>query len=161
VGHIKRILQNRKGDTFIFIIILVFFILTLSAILIEYFRMESLYQQVEYVIQRGVNTSVEYGMRDEYRRDGCALLAAEAAEERLYEYLHESMELDSGMNKYAGDEWVYELEIQSVNVTESPPRLTLDGVIRTRSIFNFLTGEVRLPFHISSVNNRIQEGGSK
>lgn len=158
---IKRILLNRKGDTFVFIIIIVFFILTLSAILIEYFRMESLYQQVEYVLQRGVNSAVEYAMRDEYRRDGYALLDTAVAEERLYEYLHESIALDSGLNKYAGDEWVYELEIESIHATETPPRLTVDGALRTRSIFSFLTGEVRLPFSISSVNTQITEGGSE
>jgi hypothetical protein len=123
--------------------------------------MESLYQQVEYVLQRGVNSSVEYAMRDEYRRDGYALLDTEAAEEKLYEYLHESMGLDSEMNKYAGEEWNYRLEIQSIHATESPPRLTLDGEIKTRSIFSFLTGEVQLPFSISSVNTRITEGGSE
>ncbi|AOT68761.1 hypothetical protein [Geosporobacter ferrireducens] len=161
MGKIKGILKNCRGDTFVFILILVFFILTLSAILIEYFRMESLYQQVEYVLQRGVNSSVEYAMRDEYRRDGYALLDTEAAEEKLYEYLHESMGLDSEMNKYAGEEWNYRLEIQSIHATESPPRLTLDGEIKTRSIFSFLTGEVQLPFSISSVNTRITEGGSE
>jgi DNA-binding transcriptional regulator of glucitol operon len=41
VGFIKRTLQNRRGDAFVFILILVFFILTLAAILIEYFRMEA------------------------------------------------------------------------------------------------------------------------
>ncbi|SHJ20321.1 hypothetical protein SAMN02745975_01515 [Geosporobacter subterraneus DSM 17957] len=161
MGKIKGILKNCRGDAFVFILILVFFILTLSAILIEYFRMESLYQQVEYVLQRGVNSSVEYAMRDEYRRDGYALLDTEAAEEKLYEYLHESMGLDSEMNKYAGEEWNYRLEIQSIHATESPPRLTLDGELRTRSIFSFLTGEVRFPFSISSVNTRITEGGSE
>ncbi|MEG6521366.1 hypothetical protein [Desulfotomaculum sp. 1211_IL3151] len=156
-----RILQSRRGDTFIFIIILVFFILTLAAVLIEYFRIESLYQQVEYVLQRGVNSAVEYAMQDEYRRDGHALLDTEIAEERLYEYLHESMALDSGLNKYSNGEWVYELEIEDIHATESPPRLTLDGTLRTHSIFSFLTGEVRLPFSISSVNIRITEGGSE
>jgi len=159
VGNFKRILQNRRGDTFIFILILVFFILTLSAILIEYFRMESLYQQVEYVIQRGVNSSVEYAMMDEYRRDGYAQLDSSLAKEKLYEYLHENMKLDAGLNKYADEEWVYELEIKNINATDNPPRLTLDGVLKTHSIFNFLTGEVKLPFSISSVNNRIEEGG--
>ena len=96
----KYILQNRKGDVFIFIVILVFFILTLSAILIEYFRMESLYQQVEYVLQRGVNASVEYAMLDEYRRDGHARMDSALAEERLYEYLHESIKLDADLSKY-------------------------------------------------------------
>jgi len=161
VGKIKGILRDRKGDTFVFILILVFFILTLSAILIEYFRMESLYQQVEYVLQRGVNSAVEYAMRDEYRRDGYALLDTEAAEERLYTYLHESMGLDSELNKYAGEEWNYCLEIKNIHATESPPRLTLNGELRTRSIFSFLTGEVRLPFNISSVNTQITEGGSE
>lgn len=160
MGHIRRTLQNRRGDAFVFILILVFFILTLSAILIEYFRMESLYQQVEYVLQRGVNASVEYAVLDEYRRDGYARMDSDLAEKKLYEYLHESMELDSGLNKYAGEEWAYELEIERIDVTDTPPRLTLNGVLKTRSIFSFLTGDVRLPFSISSVNNRIQEGGS-
>lgn len=160
MGKIKRVLQNRRGDTFIFIIILVFFILTLSAILIEYFRMESLYQQVEYVLQRGVNSAVEYAMLDEYRRDGVARMDTAAAEEKLYECLHESMELDAGLNKYADDQWDYQLEIENVHATESPPRLTLDGALKTHSVFSFLTGEVRLPFSISSVNTRT-EGGSE
>lgn len=161
MGVIKRTLQNRKGDTFVFILILVFFILTLAVILIEYFRMESLYQQVEYVLQRGVNSAVEYAMKDEYRRDGYALMDTELAKETLYDYLYESIELDSGLNKYAGDKWVYELEIENLHATESPPRLTLDGAIRTRSIFAFLPGEIELPFSISSVNTQLTEGGSQ
>lgn len=164
MGTIKKLLKNRRGDTFVFIIILVFFILTLAAILIEYLRMESLYQQIEYVLQRGVNSAVEYSIKDEYRRDGYVLLDTEVAEEKLYEYLHESMELDAELNKYAGTQWNYRLEIERIHATESPPRLTLDGEIRTRSIFSFLTGDVRLPFSISSVNTQITEiteGGSE
>ena len=161
MGHFKRTLQNRRGDAFVFILILVFFILTLSAILIEYFRMESLYQQVEYVLQRGVNASVEYAVLDEYRRDGYARMDSDLAEDTLYSYLHESMGLDAALNKYAGEQWVYQLEIKGIDATDEPPRLTLDGVLKTRSIFSFLTGDVRLPFTISSVNNRIEEGGSE
>jgi len=161
VGHFRRIMNNRKGGAFVFILILVFFILTLAAILIEYFCMESLYQQVEYVLQRGVNDSVEYAMLDEYRRDGYSRMDSALAEETLYEYLHESMGLDSDLNKYADGQWVYQLEIESIDATDNPPRLTLKGALKTRSIFSFLTGEVRLPFTISSVNNRIEEGGSE
>lgn len=161
MGHFRRIMNNRKGGAFVFILILVFFILTLAAILIEYFRMESLYQQVEYVLQRGVNDSVEYAMLDEYRRDGYSRMDSALAEETLYEYLHESMGLNSELDKYADGQWVYKLEIESLDVTDEPPRLTLKGALKTRSIFSFLTGEVRLPFTISSVNNRIEEGGSE
>ena len=161
MDRFRCILQNRKGDTFVFILILVFFILTLSAILIEYFRMESMYQQVEYVLQRGVNASVEYAMLDEYRRDGYARMDTAIAEDTLYTYLHESMKLDTDLNKYAGEQLAYQLEIESINATENPPRLTLKGALKTRSIFRFLAGEVRLPFNISSINKKIQEGGSE
>ena len=74
-------------------------------------------------------------------------------------YLHESMKLDADLSKYIGEEWVYELEIKHINATDIPPRLTLEGALKTRSIFSFLTGDVRLPFRISSVNTRIEEGG--
>jgi len=160
VGHFNPIVNNRKGDIFVFILILVFFIITIAVILMEYSRMESLYQQVEYVIQRGVNSSVEYAMRDDYRRDGYSQMDRILAEEKLYEYLHESMGLDAELNKYADNQWVYQLEIERINATDDPPRLTLNGALKTRSVFNFLTGEIRLPFSISSVNIRIEEGGS-
>jgi hypothetical protein len=161
VGTIKRILQNRKGDAFVFVLILIFFIMSLAVILTEYFRMESLYQEVEYVLQRGVNSSVEYAMMDDYRRDGYARMDTAVAEEKLYKYLHESVGLDSDLNKYAGNQWVYRLEIESIDATDEPPCLTLKGVLKTRSIFGFLAGEVRLPFTISSVNHRITKGGSE
>lgn len=144
-----------------FILILVFFILTLSAILIEYFRMESMYQQVEYVLQRGVNASVEYAMLDEYRRDGYARMDTALAKDTLYTYLHESMKLDTGLNKHTGEQWVYQLEIENLDASESPPCLTLKGTLKTHSIFSFLSGDIRLPFTISSVNNRIEKGGSE
>lgn len=160
MGASKLILKNRKGDAFVFILILVFFIMTLAAVLIEYKRMESLYQQIEYTLQRGVNSAVEYAIRDAYRKDGYVLLDTAEAEEKLYEYLHENMELDSELNKYVDGEWVYELEIKNIQVTESPPRLMFNGLLRTRSIFSLLPGDVRLPFSISSINIRT-EGGSE
>jgi hypothetical protein len=158
--YFKRMMNNRKGDVFLFILILVFFILTLAVILSEYFRIESLYQQAEYVIQRGVNSSVEYAMRDDYRRDGYSRMDSALAEETLYAYFHENMGLDSELNKYDGNQWVYQLEVERIDATDSPPCLTLTGTLKTRSVFNFLSGTIRLPFTISSVNIRIEEGGS-
>lgn len=160
MGHFHQIINDRKGDVFLFILILVFFILTLAVIISEYSRIESLYQQAEYVVQRGVNSSVEYAMRDDYRRDGYSRMDSALAQEMLYAYFHENMGLDSELNKYAGNQWVYQLEIERIDTTDSPPCLTLAGALKTRSVFNFLSGTIRLPFTISSVNIRIEEGGS-
>lgn len=160
MGNAGHILKCKQGDGLVFILILIFFISTLAAIVIEYYRMDSLYQQVEYVLQRGVNASVEYAMLDEYRKDGYARMDSDLAEEKLYEYFHESMKLDRELNKYSGEQWVYTLEIQSLTATDDPPRLIIKGQLKTRSVFSFLTGEVRLPFTLSSSNYRIDEGGS-
>lgn len=149
------ILRDKYGDGLVFVFIIIFVILTLATIIIEYFRLDSLYQQVDYVLQRGVNASVEYAMLDEYRKDGYALMDSVLAQERLYEYFHESMKLDRNLNKHSGKQWVYTLEIQSITATDEPPRLILKGQLKTRSVFSFLTGEVRLPFTLSSSNNRI------
>ena len=150
-----RILKSQKGDTLFFIFIIVFVILTLSAIIIEYFRLESLYQQVEYELQRGVNTAVEYAILDEYRRDDTAKMDTSIAEQELYDYFNQNMKLDQENNKYSDNRFVYQLKIRTFSAAESPPRLTIEGWIGTRSIFNFLTGEIRLPFTISSSNSRI------
>lgn len=155
MAMILRILKSKEGDAIFYIFIIVFVILTLSAIIIEYFRMDSLYQQVEYELQRGANSSVEYAMLDEYRRDGVAKMDSTIAEEELYNYLHQSMKLDRELCKYSDGKPVYRLEIQSVTAIECPPRLTIKGQVKTRSTFSFLTGEIRLPFAISSSNNRI------
>lgn len=150
-----QILKSKKGDAIFFIFMIMFVILTLSAMIIEYFRIDSLYQQVEYELQRGVNSSVEYAMLDQYRRDDAAKMDSAIAEQELYDYLNHSMELDQELDKYFDNKLVYQLDIQSITATEAPPRLTIEGQLITRSNFSFLTGEIRLPFTISSSNNRI------
>ncbi len=150
------ILKSKKGDGLVYIFILIFFIITLAAIVIEYFRMDSLYQQVDYVLRRGVNSSVEYAMLDEYRKDGVARMDSALAEERLYQYFYENMKLDGDLNKYSGEQWIYTLEIQSIIATDHPPRFVLKGQLKTRSVFSFLKGEIRLPFTLSSSNTRIE-----
>lgn len=150
-----RILKSKKGDAIFFIFMIMFVILTLSAMIIEYFRMDSLYQRVEYELQRGVNSSVEYAMLDQYRRDDAAKMDSAIAKQELYDYLNHSMELNQELDKYFDNKLVYQLDIQSITATEAPPRLTIEGQLKTRSNFSFLTGEIRLPFSISSSNNRI------
>lgn len=156
-----NILKSKHGDGLIFVFIIVFVIFTLTAMVIEYYRMDTMYQQIDYVLRRGMDSSVEYAMLDEYRRDRYARMDSALAQEKLYEYLYKSMKLDRDLNKYSDEgQWVYTLEIESLTATDDPPQLCLKGYLKTRSIFSFLTGEVRLPFTLTSGNTRIDEGGS-
>ncbi len=156
-----NILKSNRGDGLIFVFIIIFVIFTLTAMVIEYYRMDTMYQQIDYVLRRGMDSSVEYAMLDEYRRDRYARMDGTLAQEKLYEYLYESMKLDRDLNKYSDEgQWVYTLEIESLTATDDPPLLVLKGYLRTCSIFSFLTGEIRLPFTLTSGNIRIDEGGS-
>ena len=105
-------------------------------------------------MQRGVNSAVEFAIRDEYRRDGITKMDSVLAEETLWDYFHQNMKLDQEFSKYAGSKLKYRLEIQGITITEEPPCLTLKGWLKTHSIFNFLAGEIKLPFTISSSNNK-------
>lgn len=156
-----NILKSNRGDGLIFVFIIIFVVFTLTAMVIEYYRMDTMYEQIDYVLRRGMDSSVEYAMLDEYRRDRYARMDGTLAQEKLYEYLYESMKLDRDLNKYSDEgQWVYTLEIESLTATDDPPRLVLKGYLRTRSIFSFLTGEIHLPFTLTSGNTRIDEGGS-
>lgn len=155
MAKVLQILRTQKGDAIFFIFIIIYVILTLSAIVFEYFRIDSLYQQVEYELQRGVNSSVEYAMLDEYRRDGVAKMDSDVAQDEFYTYLHQSMKLDRELEKYSDKKLVYTLDIQSITATDDPPRLTIQGQLKLRSCFSFLPSDIRLHFSISSINSRI------
>ena len=155
MAEVLQCLKNQKGDILFFIFIIIFVIMTLSAMIIEYFRLETMYQKVEYQLQRGVNTAVEYAILDEYRRDFDLKMDTVAVQQELYDYFSQSMGLDRDLNKYADSKFLYQLRIRNISVAESPPRLIIEGWIRTQSIFSFLSGEIRLPFTISSRSARI------
>jgi hypothetical protein len=155
VAEVMKILRGRNGDAIFFIFIIMYVILTLSAVVFEYFRIDGLYQQVEYELQRGVNSSVEYAILDDYRRDNYAKMDCDIARNELYDYLLQSMKLNGELEKISDGKPVYALDIQDVTATDDPPRLTIEGQIKLRSCFSFLPGEIRLPFEISSSNNRM------
>lgn len=157
--RIVSILKNKHGDGLIFTFILIFVVLTLTAMVIEAYRMDTLYEQVDYVLRRGMYSSVEYAMLDEYRRDRYAKMDSTLAQEKLYEYFYKTMKLDQDLNKYSNGQWMYSLEIESLTATDDPPELVLEGYLKTHSIFSLLTGEVRLPFTLTCGNTRIEEGG--
>ena len=49
---------------------------------------------------------------------------------------------------------VYRLEFVSVNGTSNPAVFNVKGYASARSLFSFLTGNIEIPFDISSTNFR-------
>lgn len=65
---IKKILYRKKnGSGLLFVMILVFFLITFIVTVGEFYRIHIIQQEVEYNLQRTVNCVVEYAIGDSYR----------------------------------------------------------------------------------------------
>ena len=135
--------------------ILVFVVLTFSAVIAEFYRLHILQQDIEYQMQRSVNCAVEYAMGDAYRQDAITRLDVTAAKSEFYKYLGTDVGLDSYNRKYKSGKLIYTVYFTSVSGTADPAVLIVRGNIKARSIFNFLMGEIEIPFKVSSTNFRI------
>ena len=65
------------------------------------------------------------------------------------------MGLDSYNRKYKNDKLIYSLKFTSVNGTSNPAVFTVKGYATARSLFSSLTGNIEIPFNISSTNFRM------
>lgn len=150
----KRLHTKKCGDGTILTMILVFFVLTLTVTVGEYYRMNLLHQEVEYQLQRAVNCAVEYAMGDSYRQDKITSMDVTVAKSELYQYLLKDVGLDSMLRKYKNGKFSYRLYVTQVEGSRNPARLTVRGRAEADTLFSFLAGRVRIPFCISSTNFR-------
>ena len=133
---------------------MVFFLVTFIVTVGEFYRIHIMQQDIDMHLQRTVNCAVEYAMGDSYRQDKITNLNVGLARSKFYEFLGEDMGLDSRNRKYSGGECIYTLYFTSVNGTSNPAVFTVKGYAKARSLFTFLTGEIEIPFSISSTNFR-------
>jgi len=147
--------KSKKGSGIILTMILVFIVITFSAIIAEFYRIYILQQEIEYQLQRSVNCAVEYAMGDSYRQDKIINLDITVAKTEFYKYLITDVGLDSNNRKFKSGKLVYTLYFTIVGGTPNPARFTVQGKLKAKSIFAFLVGEIEIPFKISSTNFRI------
>lgn len=152
---IKKILYRKKnGSGLLFVMILVFFLITFIVTVGEFYRIHIIQQEVEYNLQRTVNCAVEYAMGDSYRQDKIVNLNVELAKKTFYNFLKDDMGLDSENRKYKRGKLIYTLKFNEINGNSNIAVFTVKGTASARSLFSFLTGNVEIPFNISSTNFR-------
>ncbi len=145
---------KKKADGLILTMIIVFFLITFSVTIGEYYRIHTVQQDIEYQLQRSVNCAVEYAMGDAYRQDKITNLDVAEARRQFYKYLLEDAGLDGSYRKYKNGKLAYKLNFSEVSGTSDPAVFTVKGEAVTESIFSFLKGQVQIPFKISSTNYR-------
>jgi len=149
--------KKKRCEGLILTMIIVFIITSLSVTVGEFYRIHLLQQDIEYQLQRTVNCAVEFAMGDSYRQDKVVNLDVGKAKREFYTYLQEDVGLDSRHRKYKGGKLAYRLYFSSVDGTSNPAVLTVRGEAEASSLFAFLTGDIIIPFEISSTNYRIDE----
>lgn len=149
----KRI-ENKRGDGLILTMVIVFIVLSLCCVISQYFYMYILQQRLEAELQRAVNGAVEYAMGDSYRQDKVGNLDTETAKREFRAYLHSDMGLNAMNQKYKDGKLVYSIRLDRIQVTADPPEFRIQGLVRAKTMFSFLIGDIQIPFKIASTNFR-------
>ena len=151
VSILLRFGRDRRG--FVTLFVLLYCLIAFAGLIAEYFRIMDLAQEAEFVLQRGVNLSIVDTLLDSSRRDGILLVRRDDVERRLRDYLSGEANLDGSYRRLTrdGDEvWRIEFDRGGITVDEENASLSVKGVVITKSIMSILTGEIRIPFSLSS-----------
>ncbi len=149
-----KITGKKRADGLVLTMIMVFFLVTFTVTIGEYYRIHMLQQDIEYQLQRSVNCAVEFAMGDAYRQDKITNLDVTEAKKQFYKYVREDVGLDGSYRKYKDGRLSYKLNFSYVDGTSKPAVFTVKGEALADSLFSFLVGKIQIPFEISSTNYR-------
>jgi uncharacterized membrane protein len=150
-------LIDKSGSMFVFILIILIFLLTFSAVIGEYFRIHSIQTHCEVELQRAVNVCVEEAIIDSFRQDKLGRLDTSRATQNFSRYLTQDMGLSSAREMVSGGTLVYSLQFNSISTTIDPPRLFVRGTVSIPSAYPFLIQSVQVPFSVASRNRRLDD----
>lgn len=106
----RKLINDQRGSAGVNVILIMLLVVFLGTIVLEYSRVMSIRDTLEYECQRSVNTAVEYAMLDEYRQDGINILHPELAESQFHAYFTGFMGLSGSGGHYACYDQVGDLQ---------------------------------------------------
>lgn len=137
----KRLLRNRRGSSSLLFFGLLFLLLVLCILIVEMGGVMENYDYAMSVLQRSANSAVEASMAEEYRADHILRLNVEEAKTAFRAFAAEDMP----------DR--YDLRIQTVSGTASPPSLRAVGTLTFPTLFSqFGFRDVTVRFTVEAAN---------
>ena len=117
----RNLLKDQRGSVGVNVILIMLLVVFLGTIVLEFQRVMSVRDTLEYECQRAVNTALEYAMRDDYRQDGINILDPELAERQFHAYFTGFMGLSGSGGSYAcydeSGKLEYTLTVNSLDIT--------------------------------------------
>ena len=142
-ARVKNLLRSRRGDVTTGFAFGTFLIILIALFGMEYAAALEKYDYALDLIQRAVNTAVEYNIRDEYRSDRVLKLDTAAAKTTVRRYI------DSDLNARGR----YTVRINKITVKATPPTLTVNGTGSFPTLLSrFGAKDVTFRFTVTSTN---------
>ena len=160
---IRKLLHRMHSDQrgyFVGTALAVFFLIAFSLFFAEYFRIMDHREEVENIIQRGINVALEDTLRDPQRWDFRTEVDGVALLQRLNTYLRSEMGLDNQLRRRATDgrvvfQIVFTHQHVYLGAGTDNPHLSVEGNVVITSYLSFIAGDIALPFRIRSRSFRM------
>ncbi|MEG0778502.1 MAG: hypothetical protein RSE64_06095 [Oscillospiraceae bacterium] len=137
----KKLMHDKRGGVPIIFIGLLFFLLLITAMIMELGAAYENYYDAETILQRCCNSAVEKNISDEKRSDHILYLDVEGAKTDFKEFVNTDM-----VGKYA-------VHISSITGNETPPSLAITGSITFSTLFaQYNFDDVSFDFKVRATN---------
>lgn len=140
-----KLLHDKIGGVPVIFIGLVFVLMLLAFLVMEFGGVYLNFYDAETILQRSCNSAVEGNMSDVHRADGILFLKITDAKEDFYSYLATDLP-----DKYT-------VAIDGISATEQPPSLCVEGAITFPTLFSqYGFQDIRIHFAVKSTNYRTE-----
>lgn len=153
----QNLLTDRRGELIFGVLGFFALLLLLTIIFGEIFKANSMYDQLDDQLNRGVNLAVKTAMYDSYRQDKKNKMDVDVAKREFYNYLHNDMKLNNALEKLsAGQEpYAYKLIIKDQDVkVDDNARMTVKATAYV-PIMGMASMQWELPITVKSRNMRV------
>lgn len=121
----KKLLTDKRGGMYIFMLLFLLFVVFAMIIGTEVARVYDIKQNLDDDIYRSANRAIKTAMYEEWRIDGVSKFNESTARSYFYQYLKEDLGLTSSLKKIENGLEVYQLVIDDLIVDGENARMTV------------------------------------
>lgn len=157
--YVKSKLVENNGASMIVFAGLLILVVTISCVVMEYFRVTGMVEALNLELERTGNIAVEYAMIDEARGYQLSRIAPEIAKERFDIYFRDRLGLTSDYKKIREGKLVYQVVFDRFDIDADSAQITMAGSIGINLLFvsKFAPEAMSFPFYVVTKNVNISD----
>lgn len=155
--YVKSKLVENNGASMIVFTGLLILVVTISCVVMEYFRVTGMVEALNLELERTGNIAVEYAMIDEARGYQLSRIAPEAAAECFDTYFRDRLGLTSDYKKMSDGKMVYQIVFNTFDIDSDTAQITMKGRIKMNLLYVsvFAPESISFPFSVVTQNVNI------